>query len=102
MTAEPSHVDLVVVDPDLMDPAMTDEEIIATFTPLEKQFYEWQIIGCDEVKRLGEDYLINKAHFYKRLAEKFPVPNVNEAYWHFAKKWHGRVRRRMDMAITPQ
>ena len=81
---------------------MTDEEIIATFTPLEKQFYEWQIIGRDEVKRLGEHYPYNRANFYKRLAEKFPIPNVNEAYWRFAKKWHGRVRRRMRIAITPQ
>ncbi|CAK7568561.1 MAG: hypothetical protein SEPTF4163_006556 [Sporothrix epigloea] len=102
MTADPNHVDVVIVDPSLMDPTMTDEEIIATFTPLEKQFYEWQIIGRDEVKRLGEDYLIDSAKFYKRLAEKFPVPNVNEAYWHFAKKWHGRIRRRMRIAITPQ
>ncbi|CAK7568560.1 MAG: hypothetical protein SEPTF4163_006555 [Sporothrix epigloea] len=102
MTADPNHVDLVIVDPSLMDPTMTDEEIIATFTPLEKQFYEWQIIGRDEVKRLGEDYLIDKAYFYKRLAEKFPIPNVKEAYWRFSKKWHGRVLRRMRIAITPQ
>ena len=34
------NTDAEHMDPDLMDPAMTDEEIIATFTPLEKQFYE--------------------------------------------------------------
>ncbi|CAK7274785.1 hypothetical protein SEPCBS57363_006339 [Sporothrix epigloea] len=89
-------------DPYLMDPYMTDEEIIATFSPLEHQFYEWQILGRAAAKRLGEEVVSNNDKFYIRLKEKFPFPNIEEAFWHFIKKWDGRLLRRRRIVITPK
>ncbi|CAK7274793.1 hypothetical protein SEPCBS57363_006343, partial [Sporothrix epigloea] len=61
--------DTEIIDPYLMDPYMTDEDIIATFTPLEHQFYEWQVLGRAEAKRLGEEVVSNYDKFYIRLKE---------------------------------
>ncbi|CAK7566203.1 MAG: hypothetical protein SEPTF4163_004141 [Sporothrix epigloea] len=84
-----------------MDPSLTDEEIIATFTPLEHQFYEWQILGKKEARRLGES-IRNGDQFYKRLQEKFPLPDIKKKYRHFVDKWQGRVLRRLRQGITAE
>ncbi|CAK7274783.1 hypothetical protein SEPCBS57363_006338 [Sporothrix epigloea] len=88
------------MDPYLMDPYMTDEEIIATFTPLEHQFYKWQILGREEAKRLGEDFINNNDTFYSCLKNKFPYPDIEEAFWDFIVKWDGRFYRRSRIVIT--
>ncbi|CAK7566895.1 MAG: hypothetical protein SEPTF4163_004849 [Sporothrix epigloea] len=90
------------VDPYFMDPYMTDEEIIATFTPLEHEFYKWQILGREEAIRLDEEVVSNYDKFYIRLKEKFPFPNIEKAFWHFIKKWSGRHLRRRRIVITPK
>ncbi|CAK7566903.1 MAG: hypothetical protein SEPTF4163_004857 [Sporothrix epigloea] len=94
--------DTEIMDPYFMDPTMTDEEIMATFTPLEHQFYEWQILGRAEAKRLGEEFGSNHDNFYIRLEEKFPFPDIKKAFWHFIEKWDGRLLRRMRIVITPK
>ncbi|CAK7566896.1 MAG: hypothetical protein SEPTF4163_004850 [Sporothrix epigloea] len=96
------ETDTRFTDPYLMDPYMTDEEIIATFTPLEHEFYKWQILGREEAIRLGEELVRNRGKFYIRLKEKFPFPNIEEAFWHFIKKWSGRHLRRRRIVITPK
>ncbi|CAK7567611.1 MAG: hypothetical protein SEPTF4163_005578 [Sporothrix epigloea] len=94
--------DMEHMNPNLMDPYMTDEQIIATFTPLEQQFYEWQILGRAEAIRLGEELLDYEDNFYIRLQEKFPFPNIKNAFWHFIDKWDGRLLRRSRIVITPK
>ncbi|CAK7274781.1 hypothetical protein SEPCBS57363_006337, partial [Sporothrix epigloea] len=94
------YTDTEIINPYLMDPYMTDEEIIATFTPLEHQFYKWQILEREETKRLGEDFINNNDTFYSCLKDKFPFPNIEKAFWHFIRKWDGRFYRRSRIVIT--
>ncbi|CAK7566902.1 MAG: hypothetical protein SEPTF4163_004856 [Sporothrix epigloea] len=95
-------IDTKILDPYLMDPYMTDEEIIATFTPLEHQFYKWQILEREEAIRLGEDFINNNDIFDNCLRDKFPFPNIEKAFRHFIRKWDGRFYRRRRIVITPQ
>ncbi|CAK7274972.1 hypothetical protein SEPCBS57363_006438 [Sporothrix epigloea] len=94
------EIDTKIIDPYLMDPYMTDEDIIATFTPLEHQFYKWQILDSDETIRLGEDFVENNDIFYNCLQKKFPLPNIKHAFWDFIVKWDLRFNRRRRIVIT--
>lgn len=75
-----------------MDPRLTDEEIIATFIPIERQFYEWLNSYPDSFRRDDQ--------FWALFDQTFPHPEALDQYLAFTAKWYRRHMRRMSIAIT--
>ncbi|RSL65869.1 hypothetical protein CEP54_003978 [Fusarium duplospermum] len=80
---------------------LSDEELIAAFTPEEKRFYAWfQKTQETRNQLMG---LVSDPGAYDRFHEDaWPIPKVFEAYEKWAKKWLGRHTARMRYRIPDE
>lgn len=73
---------------------LTDEQLIETFTPLERKFYEWEQNGGD-INTILPGKL-------KKFLNTFPghYDIVRPAWNSYVHKWYGRTKRRMDHPVS--
>lgn len=84
-----------------MDPRMTDEEIKASFTPWEQEFYVWQMTGGTGADEKPPHDDLPYQRFFDRFYARFPGPDAFDQFYAFSNKWWGRHLRRMSVTITP-
>ncbi|CAH0031351.1 unnamed protein product [Clonostachys rhizophaga] len=77
-----------------LDPSLTDDGIIATFTPAERRLHEWYEDGGLEPYMWGGDLI-------RDLEAMFPdIEDVTEALNTFSTKWIGREHRRERAPVS--
>lgn len=82
------------MDLDDLDPTLSDEQLMALFTPKQREMFEWW--QENEYELLHAPGLLGTA---KLIRKKFPTDAENEEYNNFSKIWHGRARRRMNYCM---
>ncbi|KAH6889448.1 hypothetical protein B0T10DRAFT_488005 [Thelonectria olida] len=80
----------------IMDPRLTDDQIMSTFTPIERQLYEWiEGGGLRHKQSFPLDY------WRKNLEKKFPnEKDIRKQYRIYMQKWYGRLERRERRAVS--
>ncbi|EQK99998.1 hypothetical protein OCS_04286 [Ophiocordyceps sinensis CO18] len=81
----------------LLDPSLSDDQIIQTFTPLENKFYQWVEHG--DYDRFA---CVRPTVWDTAAQERFPDEDPDhlwENFGVFASKWFGRFRRRVRKVV---
>lgn len=90
-----------MAQPDLFDPLLPDDQIIASFTGEQKQFYEWSLKNEATLDRLslevGDDGFPADMSYVDRA---WPDPQVRHRYCVWNQQWTCRLFQRMRRVIS--
>lgn len=78
-------------DMDLVDARLTDEQLIASFTPMELHWYNWYPGALEKLHAESSDDRVHRA----RLRQWFPKDDVYKEFLSWSRLWNGRHMRRM-------
>ncbi|KAL2687800.1 hypothetical protein Neosp_005369 [[Neocosmospora] mangrovei] len=80
---------------------LSDEELIASFAPQERLFYDW-FLETEEHRQFLMGLISDPGAYDRFLEEAWPNPEVCEAYEDWAGKWLGRHFARMRYRVSDE